>query len=191
MEISEHIAALVAEGALLAAAAGRVNHAAPVAGAPGWSVGGIVRHVGLVHRWAATAVRTGSRDAAVYPADDGAGLAAADLVGWFRDGHTALVDTLSTADPAVRTFELLPAPSSLAFWARRQTHENGIHRADQVRVRWGGPDPAADSRPRTGPSPAGPASAAPGRAARPPARSRLLYGGTGSVDNLWSGGGQR
>ena len=27
-------------------------------------------------------------------------------------------------------FTFLPAPSPLAFWARRQTHETGIHRAD-------------------------------------------------------------
>lgn len=130
MEISEHIAALAAEGELLAAAAGRVDHAAPTAGAPAWSVGDVVRHVGLVHRWAEAAVRTGARDASVYPADDGAGRTGPDLVDWFRDGHAALVDTLRTADPAVTTFEFLPAPSSLAFWARRQAHETGIHRAD-------------------------------------------------------------
>lgn len=130
MEISEHVAALAAEGELLASAAGQVDHAAPAAGTPAWSVGDVIRHVGLVHRWAAAAVRTGGRDASAYPVDDGAGLTGPDLIGWFRNGHAALVDTLRNADPAVKTFELLPAPSSLAFWARRQTHETGIHRAD-------------------------------------------------------------
>ena len=65
-----------------------------------------------------------------YPDDDGAGLTGADLVDWFRTGHEALVATLADADPDVQTFMFLPAPSALAFWARRQTHETGIHRAD-------------------------------------------------------------
>ena len=30
----------------------------------------------------------------------------------------------------MRCFAFLPAPSPLAFWARRQAHETGIHRAD-------------------------------------------------------------
>jgi uncharacterized protein (TIGR03083 family) len=130
MEIAEHLVALTAEGTLLAAAADRVDHAAPVPGCPAWQVGDVIRHTGLVHRWAAAAVRDRSRDAARYPEDDGAGLAGPDLVEWFRTGHQALVETLSRADPDVRAFTFLPAPSPLAFWARRQTHETGIHRAD-------------------------------------------------------------
>jgi uncharacterized protein (TIGR03083 family) len=130
MEFAEHLAALTLEGELLARAAARIDHDAPVPGCPAWQVGDVVRHTGQVHRWAAAAVREQRRDASVYPADDGAGLAGADLVDWFRAGHAALVDTLATADPGVRTFTFLPAPSPLAFWARRQTHETGIHRAD-------------------------------------------------------------
>ena len=42
----------------------------------------------------------------------------------------AVEDTLRTADPAVRCWTFLPAPSPLAFWARRQAHETAIHRAD-------------------------------------------------------------
>jgi uncharacterized protein (TIGR03083 family) len=130
MEIAEHLAALAAEGALLASAAARVDHGAPVPGCPAWQVRDVVRHTGQVHRWAAAAVRGGSRDHSRYPDDDGAGLTGADLVDWFRTGHEALVATLADADPDVQTFMFLPAPSALAFWARRQTHETGIHRAD-------------------------------------------------------------
>ncbi|HEY6744429.1 MAG TPA: maleylpyruvate isomerase family mycothiol-dependent enzyme [Mycobacteriales bacterium] len=130
MEISEHLAALTAEGELLARAAERADHEAAVPGCPAWRVGDVVRHTGQVHRWAAAAVRTGSSNAAVYPDDDGAGLTGADLVDWFRAGHAALVATLAAADPGVKAFTFLPAPSPLAFWARRQTHETGIHRAD-------------------------------------------------------------
>jgi len=40
------------------------------------------------------------------------------------------VSVLAAADPAVRCWTFLPAPSPLAFWARRQAHETAIHRAD-------------------------------------------------------------
>ena len=52
------------------------------------------------------------------------------LVDWFRSGHRALVEALAGADPAVRCWSFLPAPSPLAFWARRQAHETAVHRAD-------------------------------------------------------------
>jgi uncharacterized protein (TIGR03083 family) len=130
MEIPEHLTALHEQGELLAAAAERVDHAATVPGAPAWQVVDLIRHVGLVHRWAAGAVREHRRDGTVYGSDDGADVSGAALVDWFRAGHAALLATLAAADPAVQCFTFLPAPSPLAFWARRQAHETGIHRAD-------------------------------------------------------------
>jgi uncharacterized protein (TIGR03083 family) len=53
-----------------------------------------------------------------------------ELLAWFRAGHRALVQTLSSADPAVTCWSFLPAPSPLACWARRQAHETAIHRVD-------------------------------------------------------------
>jgi uncharacterized protein (TIGR03083 family) len=53
-----------------------------------------------------------------------------ELLGWFRDGHAALVRALQGADPELETAAFLAAPSPLAFWARRQAHETAIHRAD-------------------------------------------------------------
>ena len=137
MEIPEHLAALREQGELLAAAAERVDHAATVPGAPAWQVADLIRHVGLVHRWAAGAVREGRQDATAYGSDDGSDVAGAALVEWFRAGHAALVETLAAADPAVQCFTFLPAPSPVAFWARRQTPETGIHRADGASA--GGP----------------------------------------------------
>lgn len=130
MEIPEHLAALREQGELLAAAAGRVEHSATVPGAPAWQVADLIRHVGLVHRWAAGVVREGRQDGTVYGSDDGSAVTGAALVEWFRAGHAALVETLAGADPGLRCFTFLPAPSPLAFWARRQAHETGIHRAD-------------------------------------------------------------
>ncbi len=91
----------------------------------------LLQHVGDVHRWAAAHVRErramGIRDVAgvagALPDDGG-------LLEWFRQGHAALVATLEQADPAVECWTFLPAPSPLAFWARRQAHETAIHRAD-------------------------------------------------------------
>ena len=111
MEIAEHLAALKSEGSLLASAAERVDHTAPVPGCPAWEVGDVVRHTGLVHRWAAAAVRDGGRDRSGYPDDDGAGLVGAELVEWFRVGHAALVDTLRADHPDVSALTFLPALS--------------------------------------------------------------------------------
>ena len=57
------------------------------------------------------------------PADD-------ELPGWFSVGHSGLVSALRAADPGLSCWTFLEAPSSLAFWARRQAHETAIHRVD-------------------------------------------------------------
>jgi uncharacterized protein (TIGR03083 family) len=130
MDVQDHLAALQRDGELLAAAARRVDHAARPPACPDWTVADVIRHLGLVHRWAAAVVRERRADGEVDVADDGAGVSGADLVDWFAAGHAALVRTMAAADPAADFFSFLPAPSPLAFWARRQAHETGIHRAD-------------------------------------------------------------
>src|SRR5205823_13249344 len=52
------------------------------------------------------------------------------LVEWFEAGRAALLRTLENAPPDVDCFTFLPAPSPLAFWARRQAFVTGIHRVD-------------------------------------------------------------
>ncbi len=52
------------------------------------------------------------------------------LVGWLRSGHASVVETLDKAPADVACWTFLPAPTPLAFWARRQAHETAIHRAD-------------------------------------------------------------
>src|SRR6202042_448352 len=54
----------------------------------------------------------------------------AGLLSWFLAGCEALTSTLSSADPQLQCWTFLPAPSPLAFWARRQAHETAIHRVD-------------------------------------------------------------
>lgn len=43
--------------------------------------------------------------------------------------------TLSAAPPDLRCWHFLPAPSPLAFWARRQAHETAVHRVDAESAR--------------------------------------------------------
>src|SRR5207302_5692344 len=88
---------------------------------------------GGVHRWATRHVVEAAAELVAvddlldlvgkWPADD-------DLVDWFVAGHGALVRALPDAPPDLQCFTFLPAPSALAFWARRQAHETAIHRVD-------------------------------------------------------------
>jgi uncharacterized protein (TIGR03083 family) len=127
MEVSEHIVALQREGALLADASERVDLDAAIPTCPDWRVRDLLQHIGGVHRWAATTVREHRAEAVddlEDPPSDNA------LRQWFRDGHAALVATLTAAPSDLECFTFLAAPSPLAFWSRRQAHETAIHRAD-------------------------------------------------------------
>jgi uncharacterized protein (TIGR03083 family) len=137
METAEFVAMLDQEGRLLAAAAEEAGTGAKVPTCPGWQVADLVRHTGMVHRWAAAFVAEGYTS---YRPDGGLpDLDGAELLAWFREGHRQLVDTLRSASPDVRCWHFLPAPSPLAFWARRQAHETAVHRVDAESARGGSP----------------------------------------------------
>ena len=142
MQVTDHIAALRAEGPLLARAAERAGPDAPVPACPGWRIRDLVRHVGNVHRWATGYV------VEQHPAPVGeltedemvrSGAGDKDLPGWFLDGHQRLVSALEQADPGMTCWTFLAAPSPLAFWARRQAHETAIHRVDAQLAEGTGP----------------------------------------------------
>jgi uncharacterized protein (TIGR03083 family) len=142
MQIADHIAVLDHDGRRLADAAERAGVDTEIPACPGWWVRDLLGHLGGVHRWAASYVTTGraeplSRNGMAEFAAPGADDA---LVGWFREGHRALVDTLAGADETTTCWTFLPAPSPLAFWARRQAHETAIHRADAESVTGDVPD---------------------------------------------------
>lgn len=132
MNVDELIEHLQREGEVLADTAGALDPGTRVPTCPDWKVRDLVRHVGGIHRWAASIVR----DALAAPIDRplvevaGGWPDDADLVDWFRDGHRALVQTLTDAPPDLACWTFLPAPSPRAFWARRQMHETAIHRVD-------------------------------------------------------------
>ena len=137
MDVSALITALHDQGLLLGDAADRAGLAATVPTCPGWTVRDLLLHVGGVHRWAALVVREG-RDAPPdldQPYDVVARLPADDvLLDWYRDGHAELEHALRAAPPDLACWAFLPAPSPLAFWARRQAHETSVHRVDADRA---------------------------------------------------------
>lgn len=133
MEISRHIESLHREGALLVKAIERGNPGASVPTCPTWQLRDLVHHVSGVHRWAGSYVHRRlpemmSRDEELgcfgpMPEDT-------ELLSWYQQCLDRLVDALQSATPDLTCWSFLPAPSALAFWARRQAHEAAIHRVD-------------------------------------------------------------
>jgi uncharacterized protein (TIGR03083 family) len=130
VDSSEHISRLKEEGLALALAAERAGLDETVTSVPDWTVREVVAHQGQVHRWALSCITSGRTEP---PADSDAPAEVpgdGTLLDWFRDGHQQLVSALLEADPDLKCWSFLPAPTPLAFWARRQAHETAIHRAD-------------------------------------------------------------
>jgi uncharacterized protein (TIGR03083 family) len=147
MEIAEHIDALRRQGGLLADAAERAGLDASVPPCSPWRVKDLLRHTGYIHRWAARHITECPDQIIDGPPEADILLGGAPdpgLLDWFRAGHAALVDTLTTADPAVKCATFIAAPSALAFWARRQAHETAIHRADAESAAGATPEYPAD-----------------------------------------------
>jgi len=132
MDVPDYTEACRREGQLFAAAISGVSSDTMVPTCPEWTVRDLTIHLGHVHRWARTYVVSGRPDmlsdaeeAELFdtPPDS-------ELVSWFAEGHDALIAAFEMAPPDLSCWTFLRAPSPLAFWTRRQTHETGIHRVD-------------------------------------------------------------
>lgn len=148
MEIAAHVDALEEDGALLADAAVAAGLTASVPTCPGWQVRDLVRHQAYVHRWATLHVI--EQPSEILGEDDEATVLArgpdsAELISAYRSGHAALVAALRAADPGLDCATFMPAPSPLAFWARRQAHETAIHRYDAQSAAPGGAPAPGDA----------------------------------------------
>jgi uncharacterized protein (TIGR03083 family) len=131
LSLDDHLAGLGRSGAALHDAAAAAGLAAKVPTCPAWDVAELVIHQGMVHRWAAANLR-GQAD---HSTSDSAaqGRAAADLLAWYADGLSALLETLRTAQDDVKAMVFLrDAPPPRRFWARRQCHETTIHSVDAI-----------------------------------------------------------
>ena len=137
MENAEFVAILDREGRALATAAEQAGTDAKVPTCPQWQVSDLLRHTGTVHRWATAFLAEGHTS--YHPFGDLPDLDGAALLTWFREGYRRLVDTLASTSPDVRCWHFLPAPSPLAFWARRQAHETAVHRFDAESASGGTP----------------------------------------------------
>lgn len=127
MEIVEFVEALRQDGEDLIDFSARAGWGTVVPTCPGWRIRDLVAHTGSVHRWAAGYLdgETERRPIEICAPDDVESLAA-----WFRDGHRELLNRLTTVPTDLECWTFLPAPTPLAFWARRQAHETAIHRLD-------------------------------------------------------------
>ncbi len=148
MDVSDYIGFVASEGALFASAAEQGELSVRIAPCPGWDMGDLVRHLGMIHLWAAANVAFPEPDwldveelpdlvrywpelageSGVYPDD-------AELVAWYRDTLANLIEVLKSAPADVAAFTFVPAPTPLTMWARRQASEIAIHRFDAEQAR--------------------------------------------------------
>ncbi len=131
LTFSEHLAVLESSGTRLADLAVEAGMDAPVPTCPAWATDGLVAHLAMVHRWAAAHVR--GDDPASVPNQTEIRTTVDDLLGYYRTGHTALLEVFHGAPPDLEALTFLndvPAPRD--FWARRQAHETTIHMVDAL-----------------------------------------------------------
>ena len=123
----DHVEVIAREGALLVEAVRRSDPDTPVPACGVWTVRELAGHVGQVHRWATTVVRTGQAvdDDAAVPADAG-------LVPWLEEGLRDLCAALSS-DPD-RPCWTFTGPATVRWWQRRQALETLVHRVDAERA---------------------------------------------------------
>lgn len=129
MDSDAHLAALQQESAAFAAAA-RLGIDVPVPACPGFTMGDLVLHLGIVHRRAAKAVRTGAPEPTraerrwfLEPTDPA-------LPDWFDEGAGEVVEVLRAAGPEAPAWHFLPGDGTARLWFRRLAHETAVHRWD-------------------------------------------------------------
>lgn len=108
----------------------RGDASTPVLSCPGWSLGDLAVHLGVIHRWATQMVESGATE----PVRDRDVLFAIDpnsprLVEWFATGARELVQTLASTPLERPVWSWVPN-STAGFWRRRQAHETAVHRWD-------------------------------------------------------------
>ena len=96
---------------------------------PGWSVSDVLRHTGAVysHKVASMRMPEGPQHTDDWdhgPAEDD------DLVEWFQERATELLDELEARGTDTPSYTWHPDHGTSGFWYRRMAHETVVHRAD-------------------------------------------------------------
>lgn len=104
---------------------GSADLATPVPSCPGWSLADLAEHLGGVHRWARAQLLGGGAQVDEQPTEAPLGDSDA-LVAWFREGATALVETLRELPEDAPCWALYP-PARASTWAKRQALETTLH----------------------------------------------------------------
>lgn len=97
----------------------------PVPTCGDWSLGELGAHLGDVHRWAATIVRTSQVCREKFTPHPEALLA-----DWYLGGAAQLLAELRSADPAAPCWHFGAGERVAAFWFRRQVQETLMHSYD-------------------------------------------------------------
>ena len=145
MQVADYIGYVVSEGDKFAAAADKGDLDVEVSACDGWDMRTLVRHLGLIHLWAAGNVAFTQDD--WLDADDIPDMARywpelgsswpddSELVSWYRQTKANLVRVLESAPADHQCFSFLPAPTPVTMWSRRQASEIAIHRFDAENAR--------------------------------------------------------
>lgn len=130
----ERLAVLADEGALFAVTARSRDLAAPIPSCPGWTLGDLVAHLGLVYRWVTRVVR----EERCVPPDRAERVSLQDpdptdgpaLIERVLLAHSDLVQALQAARSDLACWTVWPTTSARTFWIRRQLYETLVHRVD-------------------------------------------------------------
>jgi uncharacterized protein (TIGR03083 family) len=134
--------AIERESAAFVAAATTTDSGAPVPSCPDWTVDDLLRHVGIVQRWATGQVAE-RRTERVWVGDVETPTERDALLEWVREGSAGLVAVLR-ATPAETAMWTFPGMGEASFWSRRQAQEIALHRVD-MQLAAGGGDGVADA----------------------------------------------
>jgi uncharacterized protein (TIGR03083 family) len=121
-------AGAIEEAGLALTDAGRAAADAPVPSCPGWTVSTVVKHVGLVHTWAAGMLRSYPSEPAPFPKAPPE-VTDEELPDWADTQRDALVRAVGQSD-GQREMWAFGRPRPASFWWRRQAVETCIHAWD-------------------------------------------------------------
>ena len=108
----------------------RTHADAAVPACDGWTVAGLVGHLGLIHQRAAYLCRTGDM---ARPSQKGGQLEpppADGVVDWAAAWLDEMLARFRATDPDAEMYSFFPGGGTAGWWQRRMAHETAVHRVD-------------------------------------------------------------